>query len=105
MEGVNYNAYFGVTKVQFDRKKEELYAKYEQNKYTTYFFVVIGMKPTAQLVKGKTTTNQRLSTIIPELKSYPYISFTGKLIDNDQHFLVTRSNAAEITEKHAYRVH
>ena len=102
---MNYNAYIGVSKAQFDRNKEKLYAKYKQNSMTITCFVSIAMKLTGQLIKGKTTTNYCLTSIIPELKPYPYILFRGKLIDKDQQRLFTRSNAAEITVKHIYRVH
>ena len=96
IEEVHYNPYFAISKAQFKKKKEALLSEFEPDSILMKKFVATGMKLAAQMSGGHTAMNWKNPNIIPELKASQYIPFTGKLTDNNQRFMVTRSANSEI---------
>lgn len=58
--------------------------------------MVTGMKLSAMMSGGHSYMYWQNEKIIPEIKAHYYIPFTGKLIDNNQTFIVTRSSISDI---------
>ena len=96
LEEVHYNPYFKVSKEQFNQSKKELLSKFDQDSIPFKRFVATGMKLVSQLSGGHTVMDWQNPNIIPELRTYQFIPFSGKLTDNNQHFIVTRSTNPEI---------
>jgi len=96
IEEVHYNPYFMVPKEQFRKNKEALIGGFDQDSIPLKQFVATGMKIVAQMSGGHTAMDWRTSTIASELKTYQFIPFTGKLVDNNQYFVVTSSAIPEI---------
>lgn len=96
LEEVHYNPYFKVSKEQFNQSKKELLSKFDQDSIPFKRFVATGMKLISQLSGGHTVMDWQNPNIIPELRTYQFIPFSGKLTDNNQHFIVTRSTNPEI---------
>ena len=94
---VHYNPYFKTTKEEFNLIKEQFLSTWEKDSVTLKKFMVTGMKLAAIMSGGHSSLYWKNEQIIPEIKAYQYIPFTGKMIDQN-HFLVTRSSHSEINE-------
>jgi hypothetical protein len=91
IEEVHYNPYFTVPKEQLRQNKEALIRSFDKDSIPLKQFVAVGMKIAAQMSGGHTAMDWRSPKILSELKTYQFIPFTGKLVDNNQYFLVTSS--------------
>ena len=96
IEEVHYNPYFKVSKEQFKQNKKELLQEFSQDSITLKQFIATGMKLVSQMSGGHTVMDWQNPNIIPELTSYQFLPFSGKLINNHQDFVVTRSSILEI---------
>lgn len=98
IEEVHYNPYFMVSQEQFKQNKEALINGFDQDSIPLKQFVATGMKLAAQMSGGHTGMDWQNSAIIPELKTYQFVPFTGELVEETQQFIVTRSAIPEIKE-------
>lgn len=95
-ERVHYNPYFYVKPKELSLKKMELLNNWDKDSIPFKQFMVTGMKLSAMMSGGHSYMDWQNEKIIPEIKAHYYIPFTGKLIDNNQTFIVTRSNISDI---------
>lgn len=95
-ERVHYNPYFNITPKEFNLRKKELLDDWAKDSISFKQFMVTGMKLSAMMSGGHSYMYWQNEKIDPEIKSHYYIPFTGKLIDNNQTFIVTRSNNSDI---------
>lgn len=95
-EKVHYNPYFDTTPQEFNLKKNELLNNWAKDSISFKQFMVTGMKLSAMMSGGHSYMYWQNEKIVPEIKSHYYIPFSGKLIDNNQTFIVTRSNISAI---------
>ncbi|MCT4579891.1 MAG: S41 family peptidase [Flavobacteriales bacterium] len=91
---VHYNPYFHVTPKELIRKKMELLDNWEKDSISFKQFMVTGMKLSAMMSGGHSYMYWQNEKIMPEIKSHYYLPFSGKLIDNNQTFIVTRSKTS-----------
>lgn len=98
IEKVHYNPYFNVNKKQFDKAKQELIKGFDKDSITYVQFLATGMKLAAQLSGGHTQMSWQNRQIISELKVAYFIPFKGKLINNNQQFVVTSSKMEGLFE-------
>jgi hypothetical protein len=95
-EKVHYNPYFNTTPQEFNLRKKKLLNSWAKDSISFKQFMVTGMKLSALMSGGHSYMYWQNPKIIPEIKAHFYIPFTGKLIDNNQAFIVTKSNIPNI---------
>ena len=96
IEEIHYNPYFMTSKEDFMKNKEELLKDFGPDSIPYRQFIPAAMKLVALMSGGHTSMSWKNESIIPELKSFIYIPFTGKLTDNLESFIVTKSSTPEI---------
>ncbi len=96
IEKVHYNPYFSIEKEQFDQNKNELLNKFGKDSILFKKFVTTGMKLAAQMSGGHTAMDWQNKNLFPELMLYKFIPFTGKLSNDNQYLIVTRSTTKDI---------
>jgi hypothetical protein len=96
IEEIHYNPYFSLKKEEFNKIKAKKITEFDQDSISLKRFVATGMKLVAQISGGHTAMDWQNPNIMPELKTYQFIPFAGKLTANNQHFVVTRSTTSEI---------
>jgi len=96
IEKIHYNPYFSIEKKQFNKNKNELFNKFESDSISFKKFVRAGMKLAAQMSGGHTSLDWKNKNLFPELMLYKFIPFTGKLSNDSQHLIVTRSTTLDI---------
>ena len=93
---IHYNPYFKIEKEQFNVNKEELLNEFDKDSISLKKFVSTGMKLAAQMSGGHTSMDWQNESLFPELMSYNFIPFTGKLSKDNQYLIVTRSATQDI---------
>ena len=93
---IHYNPYFKIEKEQFNVNKEELLNEFDKDSISLKKFVRTGMKLAAQMSGGHTSMDWQNESLFPELMSYNFIPFTGKLSKDKQYLIVTRSATQDI---------
>ncbi|WP_107038711.1 S41 family peptidase [Brumimicrobium mesophilum] len=96
IEEIHYNPYFMTSKEYFNRNKKDLINKFAPDSIPYRQFIPVAMKLVALMSGGHTSMSWKNESIIPELKNFIYIPFTGKLTDNLESFIVTKSATSEI---------
>ncbi|MEP5255579.1 MAG: S41 family peptidase [Winogradskyella arenosi] len=96
IEKVHYNPYFMVSKGQFNQSKEELLGAFNQDSIPLKTFIATGMKLVSQLSGGHTVMDWQNRNLMPELMPYKFIPFSGKLVNNNQDFEVTKSALLDV---------
>jgi hypothetical protein len=96
IEEIHYNPYFKIEKEQFNENKDELLNKFDKDSISLKKFMSTGMKLAAQMSGGHTSMDWQNKSLFPELMLYKFIPFTGKLSNDNQHLIVTRSATQDI---------
>ena len=91
IEEVHYNPYFKVDKEQFLDNKTVLFSEFNKDSITYTNFLATGMKLAAQLSGGHTQLSWQNRRVVSELKNTYFLPFRGKLMNNNQQFVVTSS--------------
>ena len=94
-EEVHYNPYFKISKEEFLDVKDNLLSQWNKDSITLKHFIATTMKLAAQLSGGHSYADWQNPNIIPEIKEYQYLPFTGKINAQNQ-FEVTKSNISSI---------
>lgn len=96
IEEIHYNPFFKTSKESIYSEKERLLSGFDKDSITLKKFIATGMILTAQMSGGHTSLNWQNSKIIPEVRATKYVPFTGKLVDNNQKFIVTNTAIPEL---------
>lgn len=91
IEAVHYSPYFKTNKKDFYQHKNMLVSQFDTDSIRLRDFIAVGMTLVAKMSGGHTAMNWQNPKMVPELKNYYYLPFTGKLTDDNTQFIVTRS--------------
>ncbi|MCG8576264.1 MAG: S41 family peptidase [Flavobacteriales bacterium] len=95
-EKVHYNPYFKTSKDEFYSLKKELLDNWSTDSISYKQFMAVGMKLCAVMSGGHSYMYWKNPHMVPEIKEYFYVPFTGKLINDNQTFVVTESKIPSI---------
>ncbi|MFD1551254.1 S41 family peptidase [Putridiphycobacter roseus] len=95
-ENVHYNPYFKTSKKVINTIKDEQLSSWKNDSVPMRQFIGICMKLTAMMSGGHSGMNWQHAKLIPEIKAHVYLPFTGKLVEEDGIFIVTKSGLSVI---------
>lgn len=91
IEDIHYSPYFKIEKQFFDKSVKATLSAFYRDSIPLKTFIASNMKLSALLSGGHTGLDWQNDKIYPELISYQFLPFTGKLIKGNTVFIVTRS--------------